>query len=132
MPLSNNQISLFEEKYGIELPPLYKLFISEYNGCSLIKELFVRVLGDGYEQELAIEEIATLQTIEKSWSFVKSYAEALSLLFIASTPGQPFLWVGLQSSNRDKISVIDGDFGITFLADNILIFLETKLYTEGI
>lgn len=128
--LASVDVLAFEQGY-VQLPPLYKAFLLRYNGCVLSSNVFIRPLESDYQQELDIERMASLQALQEAWPYVKGFAEELSLLYVASTPGQPMVCVGLAEFNADQVFV-DSDFGITYLAANIVEFIETKLLTNSI
>lgn len=53
-PIEDNRISLFEEKYGLQMPDDFKKFICQYNGIELFSD---EVYGFYPDKPLSIESV---------------------------------------------------------------------------
>lgn len=129
-----------EKKYGIELPPIYKSFISVFDPC--FAHIKVKKKGQENFQSFvypfyssSVLKDYTYDDDELSFDYFREVKEVLSsersnegylkdLLFIAHHAYSGGLLVGIGEHNKDQIFHNTDSTIITYMADNIFELLQ--------
>lgn len=133
-------ITSLEEQYGIQLPPIYRSFISVFKpGFAHIKAKktdregylsFLFPIYSSYElEEYTIDDdelgLESFKEVEEVFDFPPSNEGYLKgYLFIANHGFFGGLLVGIEEENKDKIFLSTDSTVITFMANNIFEFIQ--------
>ena len=135
--ITKKDIEVFEVETGIHLPDMYTEFLLKNNSSIYCNKVFSIIHSDGYETNDAIVKFHSLEELAKGieyneymvdfqthFDLLVEYVEANNLINIAETLGGTIA-ISIDGQHKGKIYSIDnGDFGIIFLANDILNFFS--------
>ncbi len=130
-------IDSIEEQLGYKLPDEYKTFLLKKNNDRFLNKGYRRVIDGNFTTDSRIDEIISIENFwkkneyrdylfefEKHFENTKSKTEVKYLYCIFGCVNG-VICMALNGNHRGKIySVDNGDFGITFQAENLQIFLK--------
>lgn len=126
-------VDKFEHEYGLELPPMYRLFVSQFEGLSgevYMDELGVLQTLTYYEykskvlagQNLFFEDFIPIENTFRYSRNSDSWIENGVVPISQHSHGGTIL-LGIQKNNLDKL-YFEYERGVVFIEDNIYSFLR--------
>lgn len=135
-------VEFFEKKYGLDLPPFYKLFITTFYP-EIVIDTYLDPIANEYLKCFAYEycsdktiflgSIGTLEETLKFWAtnFDEEYYPKDEMLPFASSYGNEMVYVGLKGNKKDKIFATRNDAEKYFyVCENIFDFIRNLRLIE--
>lgn len=127
--MSVDDLLLFEEKSGYELPFDYKNFLLKYKGEIFLNTNYLLVDFFDKKDKIAIFRLDTLHSLLKSWNYLKDYNELEGIVPIADTLGGGQFWgLGLNKNNYNKIYLVNPDFSKIEVANSFTNFISKIIF----